>query len=313
MQAEASSSSLSAPSTRTKQDTPCRYYYRSGKCKRGDKCMFSHEVTRHQAQPAPEASTSAPRLSAQAAEFTPGPASRSSLSASAQAFQPTTQADSNDDKDAWQDVTPETQPASSTQQAPAVMKGVPASVSENTQPCYICMEVPTVYAQHPNCDHLFCPPCLQQWRRQHDQAKNKNCPTCRTPSEYTFVTPEPFTGGARSLALERFRERAAQTPCKYFTKSLALSNKRITKAFCIFGDDCLYQHHIDGQPHKFGVGRYTIQRGKKGTRRIVGLRGQEERVISREFFARIQDMDERVRMFLSTRVILNARSQASAA
>ncbi|SJX61039.1 related to makorin ring zinc finger protein [Sporisorium reilianum f. sp. reilianum] len=305
MQAEASSSCLAAPSTRAKQDTLCRYFYRSGKCKRGDKCIFSHDSTRDRVQ----------QLSARAAEFTPGPASRSSLSASAQAFQPATQTDSSDDDDegAWQDVAPEPQPATSKKPAPAVMKGVPASVSENTQPCYICMEIPTVYAQQLNCDHLFCPPCLQKWRRQHGQAKNKNCPTCRTPSQFTFVTPEPFVGGARSLALQRFRERAAQTPCKHFTKSLALSSKRMTKPFCIFGDDCLYQHHIDSQPHKFGTGRYRIQRGKRGTRRIVGLRGQAERVISTDFFARIQDMDERVRMFLSTRVILNARSQASAA
>ncbi|TKY85159.1 hypothetical protein EX895_006239 [Sporisorium graminicola] len=342
MQAEASSSSSSKPSTRTKQDTPCRYYLRSGKCKRGDKCIFSHDATRDQVQPVTESSTLPARLSVQAADFASGSASRSSLSASAQAFQPTTRAVSDDDEkngEARKDVVREPQISSSTMRAAKekkIMKGVPASISENTQPCDICMEVPNVYAQHPNCNHFFCPPCLQQWRRQHDQAKSKNCPTCRTPSKFTFVTPEPFTGGARSLALERFRERAAQTPCKQFTKSLALSNKRPTKPFCVFGDDCLYQHHIDGQPHKFGTGRYRIHRGKRGTRRIIGLREEPGRFLNpelrarvrvldeherralptdttnNEFFARILNMDEQVRMFLSTRVILNAGNQGSA-
>lgn len=173
------------------------------------------------------------------------------------------------------------------------------------------MEVPTVYAQQPSCDHSFCPPCLDKWRRQRGLAKTKNCPICRAPSKHTFVTPQPFTSGARLLALQRFRERAAATPCQNLAKSLGRSNKH-TKPFCVFGDDCLYQHEINGKPYKFGFGRYMINRNKKGTRRLVRPVSRSERSIGAEFFERIQDMDERVRMFLSTRVLLNVRSNVGA-
>lgn len=307
MQAEAGPSRSSGPASKAQQDTPCRYFYRSGRCKRGDKCLFSHQRQRkgEPSDSAPSSSLKQSRttpLSAQAPDFTPRSAPQSQLSAGAEPFEPSSQG--SGDEDAWQDVDPA--PASPIKPRAGPMKGVPASVSENTEPCGICMEIPEVYAHHPNCDHSFCPSCLREWRRQHAQAKNKNCPTCRTSSKFTFVTPQPFTSGARILALQRFKERAATTPCKIFTKSLALSNKR-TKPFCVFGDDCLYQHHINGQPYKFGVGRYRIAHYRKGTKRLVRPSARTERTIGAEFFDRIRDMDERVRMFLATRVLVNAR------
>lgn len=311
MQAEAGPSGTSGSSSKVKQDTPCRYYFRSGRCKRGGRCLFSHNQQRRSDQPGSVTSSSAEplttaRLSAQANDFTPNSASQGRLSAAAKAFRPRPQV--NDDEAVWEDVEPTPRPSNKILTTP--MKGVPASVSENTEPCSICMEVPEVYAHHPNCNHSFCPPCLREWRRQHDQARNKNCPTCRTQSKFTFVASQPFTSGAHTLALQRFKERAAATPCKNFQKSLALSNKR-TKPFCMFGDDCLYQHHINGQPYKFGVRRYRIARHRKGTKRLVRPLGRTERTIDAEFFDRIRDMDERVRMFLATRVLVSARAAQS--
>ncbi|SPO24911.1 related to makorin ring zinc finger protein [Ustilago trichophora] len=317
MQADAASSNAPGLSDRGKKDTPCRYYYRSGSCKRGGKCLFSHIETRNPGRsstPSPSPSKSSPYapLTAQAAEFTPSSASSSRLSASANVFEPRTS--SNHDGDESQDELPSPQPLLDTpsklKKQTSLMKGVPASISQNTEPCSICMEIPAVYAQHPTCDHSFCPPCLTLWRRQEGQAKIKNCPVCRTSSRYTFVTPQPFTAGARNLALQRFRERAAATPCKNFTKSLAMSNKR-TKPFCMFGDECLYLHEIDGQPHKFGEGRCRISRNKKGRKRLARSVERSGTSMGAEFFARIQDMDERVRMFLSTRALLSARSTAA--
>lgn len=159
------------------------------------------------------------------------------------------------------------------------------------------MELPTVYAQLPNCDHHFCPPCLNRWRRQHGQAKAKNCPTCRTASRFTFVTPEPFTGAARVLALQRFKERAAKTPCKNFEKSKG------KKPFCAFGDECMYLHEVDGKEFKFGSGRVRVNRSVKGRKRVMRTGTGRGRSIGAEFFERINDMDERVRMFLSARVL----------
>ncbi|SPO22738.1 related to makorin ring zinc finger protein [Ustilago trichophora] len=317
MQANAGPSNTPASSDWSKKDTPCRYYYRSGSCKRGVKCLFSHGETRKTGQPStpphspPKPSPDA-TFSAQTAEFTPGSAFPSRLSASADAFEPRTSSDHDDDE--WQDELPSPQSSLTTpsklKKQTSVMKGVPASVSQNTEPCSICMDIPVVYAQHPSCDHSFCPPCLTRWRRQEGQAKIKNCPVCRTSSSYTFVTPQPFTAGARTLALQRFRDRAAATPCKNFGKSLTLGNK-FTKPFCVFGDECLFLHEIDGQLHKFGHGRCTISRNKKGRKRLTRIVERSRAPIQAEFFARIQDMDERVRMFLSTRALLSARSTAA--
>ncbi|KAF6767369.1 Zinc finger, CCCH-type [Kalmanozyma brasiliensis GHG001] len=302
MQAESSTGTLPGLSTQTKLDKPCRYYLRSGRCRRGAKCLFSHDETRRPVQPvdaAPSATDAGPsssRLSAQASAFEPDSSSRSTLSASATDFLPTAQNDSDDD-DAWQDIPSE--PSAKAPRPRSNLKGVPASVTSNTLPCSICMELPTVYAQHPNCDHHFCPPCLNRWRRQHTQAKNKDCPVCRTASRFTFVTPQPFTGAARTLALARFRERAAQTPCKNFEKSLA--SRKGKEPFCMFGDECMYKHEVKGKEFKFGSGRVRINRGAKGRKRVARTTTGSRRSIGAEFFARIRDMDERVRIFRSSR------------
>lgn len=308
MYGEAETSSAAGPSVQPKRDTPCRYFYRSGSCKRGDKCQFSHDQRRQPGEPSaiarhPPASIRAARLSAQAPEFAPSSASRPRLSARAEVFEPSTII--NDD--GWEDIEPPppSQPVVASHETEArPLTATVTDTTENLEPCGICMEVPTVFAQLSNCDHSFCAPCLREWRRQRQQDKSKHCPTCRTPSDFTFVTPQHFSGSARALAVKRFRDRAASAPCKNFTKSLALSNKR-KKPFCPFGDDCLYQHNVNGQPHKFDTGRYRINRYRKGTRRLTRPGDtpavRSEATISAEFFARIRDMDERVRIFVSSR------------
>ncbi|SNX82339.1 related to makorin ring zinc finger protein [Melanopsichium pennsylvanicum] len=317
MQAEAGPSKLADPSTQPAKHTPCRYFFRSGRCRRGDKCQFSHKETRQtcQSSTAPSSSpTPSPdeRLSAHAPEYTPTSRTQSQLSATAQVFEPSLQIGGVDQHE-WQDEVPEPQPsasASATNKSKLVTIGVPASISQNVEPCSICMEVPAVYAQHINCDHFFCPPCLRQWRRQHGLAKIKNCPICRASSHYTFVTPQPFTAAARTLALQRFRERVASTPCKNFTKSLQLSKKRM-KPFCIYGDDCVYRHEIDTKPYKFGEGKHKINNGRKGIKRIVRpVRGSRSSFAT-EFHTTIQGMDARLRMFLSTRVLLSTRGNTT--
>lgn len=290
MHHETNSGTLPISSTPTEQNTPCRYFYRSGRCRRGDKCRFSHSSTRKPSQPclATETPSVEVRLSAQAVAFTPGTSSRSNLSASVQAFQPVARP-GNNDNGALQGVASERQSPSASSSKPKpkpIMKGVAASVgSPNTARCDICMEVPTVYAQHINCNHLFCCPCLKTWRKQRSQAKSKNCPTCRTPSDFTFVTPQPFTDGARTLALQRFRQRAADTPCKNFTKSLGLSNKRLTKPFCMFGDDCLYKHEMDGKEYKVRTREIQNSGEQKGdkTDRRLGCKSSLEGLWAHDF------------------------------
>lgn len=303
----AETGSVAGPSTSRKNDTPCRYFYRSGECKRGDKCQFSHQHKHQPGEPGTiprsaitkETNT---RLSAQANEFTPGSSTPSKLSALARTFEPIASTDDDDweDVDLWRS----TNVNVPIQLPPTAPIDLGMRVGENTEPCGICMEIPEVYAQHPNCDHLFCPPCLLQWRKQRGQDNSKKCPTCRSSSKYTFVTPQPFIGSARVLAHKRFRERAASTPCKAFTKSLNLSNKR-KKPFCPFGDDCLYQHHIDGKPHKFEVGRYRIHTGRKGTRRLMrpapSTNVRPASTIQADFFERITVLDESIRNLIASR------------
>ncbi len=308
MDTEAGPSSTPSCFNPVKEATPCRYFYRSGTCKRGNKCKFSHEQQRQAGQPSalprsestPSSTTS---LSAQAPEFAPASEANYPLSVQAEPFEPHTHTLAAEDDEAWQDEVLQPQPPA-TRKLTTIVKGD----LENVEACGICMDVPEVYAQHPNCDHLFCPPCLRQWRRQRNQANDKSCPTCRTPSHYTFVTPQAFTSSSHALAVQRFRQRASSTPCKSFTKSLGRSNKCRTKPFCWFGDDCLYQHNINGQRHEFGVGRYMINRNKKGTRRLV--RPNDEARSAREetteepweedFLNHIEAMRARMSMLLSS-------------
>ncbi|ETS61170.1 hypothetical protein PaG_05126 [Moesziomyces aphidis] len=312
MQETAPSTSGAAASKTAKPSTPCRYYSRSGKCRRGDKCLFSHEQARQSEQsaiPSPSApTTSSVRLSAQASEYTP--------SANTSKAQPhaskrdegwvviaASESASSETTEDWEDVAGSNSLPTETTALSTVESAAPIPQPETTadpQTCSVCFEVLKVFAQHPNCDHYFCPTCMREWRGQGDQDNRKKCPLCRVESKYTFVTGQPFQGSARTLAVQRFRERAAATPCKAFTRSLSLSRNR-NKPFCAFADDCLFQHRIDGKSYTFGYGRLVVRKNRKRTRRLVRPVARSESSMRPEFLQRVRDIDQRILLLLAAR------------
>ncbi|GAK62860.1 E3 ubiquitin-protein ligase makorin-1-like [Moesziomyces antarcticus] len=321
MQETAPSTSGSAASKTAKSSKPCRYYSRSGKCRRGNKCLFSHEQARPSEQsviPSPTAPAACSvRLSAEAPEYTPNTNTSKPLSARAPEFEPhackhdeewvdvaAPEPASSETTEEWEDVAGSNSLPTETTALSTVESVAPTPQPETTaepQTCGVCFEVLKVFAQHPNCDHYFCPTCMREWRGQGDQDNRKKCPLCRVGSKYTFVTGQPFQGSARILAVQRFRERAAATPCKAFTRSLSLSKNR-NKPFCAFADDCLFQHHIDGKPHTFGYGRLAVRKKiRKRTRRLVRPVARSESSMRPEFLQRVRDIDQRILLLLAAR------------
>ncbi|PWZ01012.1 hypothetical protein BCV70DRAFT_143119, partial [Testicularia cyperi] len=245
----------------------CRYFYRSGKCTRGDKCQFSHAQKRESGQPG------VPKSSSTESQASPSEAGPSRLSALATDFVPSQSLQEISEDRSRQ----EAQSSVTSRQALKQSSG-------DAEACGICMEVPVVFAQHTGCNHYFCVPCIQQWRKQRSvrgeqrQSNSKACPTCRSRSNFTFVTAEPVANQQRLAAIERHRKRLKQIPCRHFTKSLGLhrsldsrsdtpapaaaadpnadfsKGKKKATPYCVFGDDCLFQHSIDGKPYLFNAG-----------------------------------------------------------
>lgn len=210
--------------------TPCRYFYRSGSCRRGEQCKFSHDLQRREggpsvlkkAKPAPQPVF---RLNPASAEFKPRQPSMITVIPSSRQ-----NTETDPEKSQW-------------------------------DPCGICGDVPSPFAQLLNCNHYFCVDCIKNWRTQGKQKQQKACPTCRSHSDYIYVLSEPQKDAARLLAIERHKERLKNIPCKHFEKSTKPrppNSRKIGRRkdephvpFCVFGDECLYAHQIDGKEVTF--------------------------------------------------------------
>lgn len=211
--------------------TPCRYFYRSGDCRRGDKCKFSHVIQRAEGQPTvikksrPTTGRAKSQLNPASAEFKPRQPKMVTMVSSSDA-------------------------------------GTSANAQKSQyDACGICTEIPSPFAQLLNCNHYFCVDCLKRWRSKGEGVNRKHCPTCRAHSDYIYVLSEPQADAARLLAIQRHKDRLKQIPCKHFTKTakprppnsrkIGRRKDEPPQPFCIFGDACLYKHEIDGKPFLF--------------------------------------------------------------
>ena len=93
------------------------------------------------------------------------------------------------------------------------------------------------------CTHLFCLPCIRQWRGQLNVSKeiSKACPLCRIPSHYVLPSDEPVTSYDEKLHMsESYKKRLATIPCAKFN---------FGDGECPFGSSCFYDHRYrDGTP-----------------------------------------------------------------
>lgn len=109
--------------------------------------------------------------------------------------------------------------------------------------CGVCMEPvlnkqpdsKRLFAILPNCNHCFCVPCIQTWRKQYrafDSRVTKGCPQCRTVSLYyipsDYWTEDEAEKKTICLAYKHFM---STIPCRYFLRGE-----------CTFGRKCLYKH-----------------------------------------------------------------------
>ena len=111
--------------------------------------------------------------------------------------------------------------------------------------CGICLENPADHQKKfgllSGCSHVFCFACLMEWRKKKGcsrlsltQEQRRNCPTCRTHSDYVVPSDRYWPGGPEKQAIiAAYKARLALIPCKNFDGTLGS---------CVFGRDCFFAH-----------------------------------------------------------------------
>ena len=64
--------------------------------------------------------------------------------------------------------------------------------SEKKPECSICFLQPNKFGLLKNCNHIFCAPCIEEWRK-----RDLRCPICRKTSEKVFPHINYLTGKAK--------------------------------------------------------------------------------------------------------------------
>jgi len=98
-----------------------------------------------------------------------------------------------------------------------------------------------------SCDHVFCLPCTQTWRRGRNSAENgqvvlesvrmqnrKTCPNCRQLSELVVPSRDFVTGANKDSLIKAYKESLSKIKCQNFDPA--------TKSGCNFATNCLYAH-----------------------------------------------------------------------
>lgn len=155
------------------------------------------------------------------------------------------------------------------------------------EPCGICTDIPSPFAQLLNCNHYFCVDCLKNWRSQGTGKGKKCCPTCRAESDYIYVVSEPQRDSARLLAIQRHKDRLKQIPCKHFAKTskprppnsrkIGRRKDEPAQPFCIFGEDCLYSHKLSGKEYVFDQSFESMKATRQADRDLRRLNRNDER------------------------------------
>lgn len=112
--------------------------------------------------------------------------------------------------------------------------------TENDTDCAICLHKVKASGNQfgllMGCEHVFCLPCLRQWRGRSDvpKALSKSCPLCRLFSPYVLPSAEPITSYADKKALsEHYKRTLSGIPCRHFNYG---------DGECPFGSSCFYDH-----------------------------------------------------------------------
>ncbi|EGG10785.1 uncharacterized protein MELLADRAFT_115435 [Melampsora larici-populina 98AG31] len=197
---------------------PCRYY-KAGYCWRGSSCGFHHsELTNTSIRHTPHDLPSKPP------------------------HLPPILDDEHEN--------PETPIASTSTSKPVDKSNKPSELPEKDpdETCGICLDYPeTYYGLLCSCSHVFCLPCIRNWRTQRGKSSDqvsmgilRRCPLCRIESTYLVQSPKFYPNGSKQkdLIVKATREKWAEKPCKNFNR---FGN-------CSFGKECFYKHvNFDGQ------------------------------------------------------------------
>lgn len=111
---------------------------------------------------------------------------------------------------------------------------------ERDQDCAICLhKVRSAGKQFGvlmGCEHVFCLPCLREWRGRIDvpKAVSKSCPLCRTFSPYVLPSLTPIHAYTEKKGLaEGYKRNLSSIPCRHFNYG---------EGECPFGSSCFYDH-----------------------------------------------------------------------
>lgn len=86
------------------------------------------------------------------------------------------------------------------------------------------------------CPHIFCLPCIRQWRGQLNVPKqtSKSCPICRVPSHYIVPSADPVLDYKAKVSLsENYKKHLSSVACAKFNNG---------EGECPFGSSCFYEH-----------------------------------------------------------------------
>ena len=133
----------------------------------------------------------------------------------------------------------------------------PAELARSsTLSCGVCLE--QVLAKRgkfgllEGCNHVFCDPCLRQWRSTHATRPDvaRSCPECRAPSHFVVPAPIHVEGARKASLIKAYLSRLRAIPCKHFA---------FGEGTCPFGTSCFYAHtDREGKPIAAGQPRSAV-------------------------------------------------------
>lgn len=136
---------------------------------------------------------------------------------------------------------------------------LPPDELQDMRTCEICSEDVLLkgfrFGLLENCHHVFCLPCIREWRNQkekQDRLNLRKCPICRVDSFVIIPALHYMTGEEKAREKTKYVEHLSMIPCKNFGKGQ-----------CPFGSSCLYLHAGSATADE---NSFVILKGADGTR-----------------------------------------------
>lgn len=94
-----------------------------------------------------------------------------------------------------------------------------------------------------NCDHVFCFECITTWRKTKNSSEvdTKNCPECRSPSDYVMPSTRYATGDYKTHLFDRFKSSRKLILCRF--EKNGYNN-------CRNESSCLFKHTLPFRPQR---------------------------------------------------------------